>query len=342
MYPRMKDFLQRATFLLIICGFISACASGSSDVARQSTLDAISASVRQTATADAAENQNPNASIETAQAEATAYSQSVEATQAALGALSVEDQAATTSAIAPILAELPQYGVDPAAGRVGWIHPPVTLEVEGFMQYDYINHFIATLASDFVLSADIAWNAIGAASGCGFVLRSDGKESALNQYLTIMTRVASGHILFATMAEGEVVTGQDIFAQNSDPNFDWQNESTNRLTVVGRGNRFWIYTNGSLIGEIDPSAPPLQPNLPPEPEKPVDTSNAEAMANFLQQQAEFEIVSEQIQADFRARRRALQNADTTFERGFMAFVALSQSGRKTVCNYDNAWLWLIE
>jgi hypothetical protein len=326
----------------MLCGLLSACASGSSDVARQSTLDAISATVRQTATVRAAENQNPNAPIETTQAEATAFSQSIDATQAAQAALGADAQTATAAAHAPILAELPTYGVDPAAGRVGWVHPPVTLEVEGFMQYDYINHFISILASDFVVSADITWDAIGAASGCGFVLRSDGNENALNQYLTIMTRVASGHILFATMAEGEVVTGQDIFAQNTDPNFDWQNESTNRLTVVGRGNRFWIYTNGSLIGEIDPSAPPPQPNLPPEPERPADTSDAQAMANYLQQQAEFEIVSEQIQADFRARQRALQTADTTFERGFIAFVALSQSGRKTVCQYDNAWLWLIE
>ena len=82
--------------------------------------------------------------------------------------------------------------------------------------------------------------------------------------------------------------------------------------------------------------------LPPEPEKPVDTSNAEAMANYLQQQAEYDIVVEQINADFRARRRALQIADTTFERGFIALVALSQSGRKTVCEFNNAWLWLME
>ena len=186
----------------------------------------------------------------------------------------------------PFLAELPKDGGDPSAGRMGWIHPPVTLEVEGFMQYDYINHFIATVAGDFVVSGDITWDAIGAASGCGFVLRSDGKEAALNQYLTIMTRVASGHVLFATMAEGEVVTGQDIYAQGHDPNFNWQNEATNRLTVVGRGNRFWIYTNGNLIGEIDPSAPPLQPNLPPEPKPP--HIDSEAMANYLQQQAEYD------------------------------------------------------
>ena len=152
-------------------------------------------------------------------------------------ALGADAQTATAAAYAPILAELPKYGVDPSAGRMGWIHPPVTLEVEGFMQYDYINHFIATVAGDFVVSGDITWDAIGAASGCGFVLRSDGKEAALNQYLTIMTRVASGHVLFATMAEGEVVTGQDIYAQGHDPNFNWQNQATNRLTVVGRGNQ---------------------------------------------------------------------------------------------------------
>lgn len=321
---------------------MTACGAPAVDVARQGTLDAISASVRQTATVVAAAQANPNAPIETAQADATANALASGATQTALALSGADAQAATANAIAPILAELPTYGVDPNAGHVGWIHPPVTLEVEGFMQYDYINNFISILASDFVVSADITWDAIGTASGCGFVLRSDGNEDALNQYLTIMTRVASGHVLFATMAEGEVVTGQDIYAQGKDRAFDWQNSATNRLTVVGRGDRFFIYTNGSLIGEIDPSAPPPSPNLPPEPERPVDTSDARAMATYLQQQAEYDAVVEQIQADFRARRRALANADTTFERGFIAMVALSQSGRKTTCQYDNAWLWLME
>jgi hypothetical protein len=340
----MKWNLQLATLLhLVVLGsLLSACGAGSSNVARENTVEAISAAVRGTATAVAAANLNPGAAIETAQAEATSQSQLAAGTQAAQAALGADAQTGTAAAYAPILAELPKYGVDPSAGRIGWLHPPVTLEVEGFMQYDYINHFIATVAGDFVVSGDITWDAIGTASGCGFVLRSDGKEEALNQYLTIMTRVASGHVLFATMAEGEVVTGQDIYAQGHDSNFNWQNEATNRLTVVGRGNRFWIYTNGNLIREIDPSAPPLQPNLPPEPEKPADASNVQAMANYLQQQAEYDATVEQINADFRARRRALQNADTTFERGFIALVALSQSGRKTVCKFDNAWLWLIE
>ena len=147
----------RATILLlfVIASIMSACGTSESDVAKQSTLDAISVYVRQTSTAKAAFDANPDASIETAQAQATAQAQSVAATQGAQNALSAEDQAATATAVAPILAELPKYGVDPNAGQVAWIHPPVSLEVEGFMNFDYVNYFISTLAQDFVISADI-------------------------------------------------------------------------------------------------------------------------------------------------------------------------------------------
>lgn len=336
----MKRNFQTTTLLLLLASL--SCGVGSGGIAKESTLDAISASIRETATYQAAGNQNSNLGVETAQAQATAFSQSAGATQTAEAGLSDEAKAATASAVAPILAELPKYGVDPTTGRMGWIHPPVSLEVEGFMQYDYINNFIATVAGNFVVSAEITWDTIGSTSGCGFVLRSDGKEDGLNQYLAIVTRVANGHVLFATMAEGKVVTGQDIYAYGRDPNFNWQNKATNKLTVVGRENRFWIYTNDTLIGEIDPSAPPAQPNLPPEPIKPSDKTNAEAMANYLIKKAEHDAVVEQIRADFRARQQALQKADTVFERGFVAMVALSQSGRKTVCEFNNGWLWLIE
>jgi hypothetical protein len=231
--------------------------------------------------------------------------------------------------------------VDPASGKVAWIHPPVSLEVEGYMQYDYINHFIATIAQDFVMSADITWDAIGSESSCGFVMRSDGNENAMNTYLATISRVASGHFLFLTVAKGEIVTGQDIYAYGRDPAFDWQNNATNQLIVVGRGNHFWVYTNGNFIGEIDPSAPP-QLLLPPEPERPADTGNVQAMAEYMAKKSEFDVVTQQIKADYNQRMQNLRNADTTFDRGFMALVALSRAGRKTTCQFDNAWLFLID
>jgi hypothetical protein len=337
----MSRNFQLTVSLLVLIGMLSACGSGGVDSAQQSTLEAISASVRGTATAQAALEQNPNSAIETAHAQSTALQQSVEATQAAGSLLSDEAKAATATAEAPILAELPKYGVDPSAGRVAWIHPPASLEVEGFMQFDYVNYFISVLAQDFVISADITWDAIGSESSCGFVLRSDGNQDAMNTYLATISRVASGHFLFLTVAKGEVVTGQDIYAYGRDPGFNWQNGATNRLTVVGRGDHFWIYTNDTLIGDVDPSAPP-QLVLPPEPEKPADASNAEAMAQYALDQANFEAESNMVRAEYRARLNALQNADTKFERGFTALVALSRAGKKATCQFDNAWLWLIE
>ena len=338
----MKQKFILAIHLLLLLGILSACGLGSSeDASKQATLDAISASVRGTATVDAASKSNPNAGIETAQAEATARGQAMDATMAAQSALDDAARAATATAFAPFIADLPKYGVDPSEGRPGWIHPSVTLEVDGYMSYDYVNNFLATVAQDFVVSSDITWSTQYGTSGCGFVLRSDGNKNALNQYMTIVTRGASGHVLFATMVDGDVVGGKDIYAYGKDPNFQWGNNVTNRLTVVGRGNIFSIYSNDTLIGEIDPSTPVSLPGIPPVPKAPANTGDVGAMNLYKQQLAEQQAVATQITSDYNARRRAADSADKIFERGFVAMVVLSESGR-SVCTFDNTWLWLIE
>lgn len=318
------------------------CGSSNLDVAKEGTLQAISNEVRATGSAQALQQLSPDDAAGTAQAEATVFQQSVVETQAALSSLGADAQTATAAAFEPIIATLPKYDVDPSLGRMGWVHPPVTLEVTGYHEYKYVNYFISTLAADFVVSADITVDSIGNTSGCGFVLRSDGNERALNQYLVILSRIASGQVIFATMSKGEVVTGRNLFPSGKDKSFDWQNNATNRLTVVGRGNHFWIYTNDTLIGDVDPSAPPPLPVLPTEPPKPANSADPQAMAEYLQKKAEYDASVLQAQAEYSARVKAFKNADTVFDRGFVAMVALSESGRTTKCSYDNAWLWLIE
>ncbi|MEW6240585.1 MAG: hypothetical protein AB1564_07225 [Chloroflexota bacterium] len=337
----MKQRLQWVMLLLVVVGVLSACGTGGGNSARESTLEAISAVIRETATYQASLNQNPDAAVETAQAEATAYGESVAATRAAEAALSDEAKAATATASAPILAELPKYGVDPEAGRVGWIHPPVSLDVSGYMSYDYVNYFIATVAQDFVVSGDLYWDTQYGTSGCGFVLRSNGNEDSLDQYMAVLTRGASGHLLFAIMSEGDIVSGRDIYAYGRDPNFVWGNRVTNRLTIVARGTIFTIYTNGTKIGEIDTASPPPLPSLPNEPNKPANQSDPLAMAEYQKQLKEYNDVVEQMEADYRSRQREAANANTVFERGFIALVVLSESGRSH-CEFNNTWLWLIE
>ena len=321
---------RSALFLVLLIVLMSACGTNGDDPARQSTLEAISNQVRETGTAAALGETSADAAS-TAEAAATWAA-----------ALDPAAQTATAAAFAPILAELPNYGVDPSEGKLGWVHPPVTMDASGYHQFEYVNYYLGTLAKDFVVSADITWNTVGSTSGCGFVLRSDGNTAALDQYVAIITRVASGHFLFATMDDGEVVTGRDIYARYKDKTFDWSNESTNRLTIVARGSRFWVYTNGTLIGEIDPSAPPPSPAFPPEPERPPADADAATKATYQANKAEYDLIVQQMKADYAARQRAFNSAETVFERGFIALVALSESGRRTVCSFDNTWLFLID
>src|SRR3972149_12150536 len=120
----MKRKLHRVTFLqLVVVGsLLSACGSGSSDVARQSTVEAISASFRGTATAAGGANLDSSAAVETAQAEATSQSQLAAGTQAAQAALGADAQTATAAAYAPILAELPRSWVDRKSTRLNSSH----------------------------------------------------------------------------------------------------------------------------------------------------------------------------------------------------------------------------
>lgn len=278
--------------LLALCLVIVACSAPEDEVVN-ATLTAISQDLAQQASATPpgapAATDTPESPAEptaTAGPTATATANATATAAAEEDAEEAAAVAATATAVAPILAQLPEYGVDPANGEVAWIHPPVTIEATGYMTYTYANRRIATLAEDFVISADITWNTRFGTTGCGFVLRSDGNEEGYNQYIVLATRAGNGEVLFTIMEDGDVKRNEitEIFAGTLDPAFEWQNDTTNKMTIVARGNTFEIYTNGTKLDEVTPSI--------------------------------------------------------AFERGFVAFVALNESGT-TTCHYENAWLWLI-
>jgi hypothetical protein len=171
-----------------------------------------------------------------------------EAEQAAVAAANAERAAL----LEPIRAEVATYGVDPNQGDLGFTHPPISIEENDFEDFDWRNQNLLTVARDFVLAADVTWNSAFAESGCGFVVRSDGDEEDPSSYLIGLTRGAQGHVLFAEQVEGDVDLNlvTDIYANGIDPQFEWQNDTTNRLAVVGRGQEFTIYSNGTRLGTI--------------------------------------------------------------------------------------------
>jgi hypothetical protein len=191
-----------------------------------------------------------------AAATVTAVSLAQEGTRAAEATTEAESAAATATVLAPIQAELPTYGVDPNAYRLAHVYEPVTLEVEGYRQYAYDENFVRLPVRDFVMAADMTWVTRFGFAGCGFVIRSNGDLEALDQYMVFAIRYGDGRVLFTVVRDGNADLNEvvDTYAPSADPSFDWRNDQTNRLAVVGRGDTFTIYGNGSKLVDIQATA----------------------------------------------------------------------------------------
>jgi hypothetical protein len=315
-----------------------ACSGGGNE---QATVDALSQSISGTATAAALNELDSGSAVQTAEANATEQVAALQATADALLNLSAADREATAQAAAPLLAELPAYGADPSQGELAWVHPPITIQVTGYLQSDFENRYLGTVARDFVLSSDITWNTTTGLSGCGFVFRSDGNEEAANQYIAVASRGGNGRVIFQSMANGDPKNAVDMYAYGQDPSFDWRNDATNRLTVVARGDVYTFYTNGVRVGEVTAGDPPSQPYVPPPPTEPPEDAPPEVAQQYEEALAEHSQLVDQIRGEFAGRAQSNKGEIPYFERGFVAMIAASESGT-TVCQFDNTWLWLFK
>ncbi len=277
---------------------------------------------------------------EQAQPDATETAPVAQSTQEVMPTVAVAEIGATETEIAPIRAELSLYGVDPQQGELGWIHPPLRLEVDEYHGSKFETAFPLTVVYDFVLSSDITWDTEYGGSGCGFVFRSDGKKEAPSQYMVVASRLTNGRVFFAVMSQGQLVVAKDFYANGIDPQFDASNGATNRLTVVGQGSIFTIYSNGTKLGEADPNAPLPPLALPDPPIRPALLIDPAIAAAYRQALAEYHQLVNQLKQEYNERLRLWQTLDKDFERGFVALGVVAQSGR-TQCEFDNAWLWLM-
>ncbi len=253
------------------------------------------------------------------------------ATQAALSA--------TQAALAPIQSDLAIYGVDPSQGQLGWIQPPLHLEVNEYQGRKFDNKFPTVIAQDFTMSSDITWNTQYGGSGCGFVFRSNGNQASPSQYMVVATRLASGHVFFAVMAQGEMMIVKDFYANGIDPRYDANNGATNRLAVVGNGMTFSVYTNGTKLGDVNPNAPLPPLVLPSPPAKPI-SNDPNVQANYQQALAQYKQEVSKLKNEYNQRAAIWNKLDKNFPSGYTALGVVANSGQ-TACDFNNAWLWLI-
>lgn len=307
----------------------------------QATLETFTGLMQASATAGSIQETESGVREATTQAEATNVGEQMVATQAAQRAVGGAEQAATAQAFQPFLAELGRYGVDPTLGRPGWALPPVTLEAEGYLKYDFGQQALSTVAQDFLVSVDITWDTQSPQSGCGLALRSNGIVEAPSQYIIIATREAIGHVLVNSMLDGRIINSYDLYTYGFDPAYNIENNATNRLVIVMVANQISVYTNGNFLGSVAIDQGPPLPRLPEPPVRPAEPASPEALAAFEAETERFNRFIARILADNRTRQLEFEPPATTLERGLIALSALNETGF-TRCTFNNAWLWLIE
>lgn len=305
------------------------------------TVTALFNSVRSTVTAAASQGDEASGDLVAAQANATATKQGAEANQTESASGRSESELAAATVAAPIVAELEVYGLDPQKGRVGWVHDPLTLQVEGYQQFAFGNDHMEVTAADFVLAADITWDTQYGTNACGYMFRSDGDQNKPNQYMVLASRFASGHVVFTALLDGELNNLHDFFPKTEDRSFEWENGTTNRLAVVARGSLIEIYTNNVKIGEVDTTQPPTPIRPPSAPLKPANINDLDAMEIYQNELEEYEQTIEQFQSNYQIAIANHENNPALFEDGFLGMMVMSESGR-TSCTFTDAWLWLIE
>jgi hypothetical protein len=326
--------------LLLLMAMLYGCGSPSIPASISMTLTPMSGMIRTTLTARAAEVGGSSNELATAVAKATAKSEQIYATQTARAALNEPARLATTTAMAPVVAELPLYGIDPADGYVAWIHKPVTLDLSGFGQTGFANDYPQITAADFVLAADITWNTKNSISGCGFMYRSNGNQTAPSQYMTLITRTGMGRIGWLALMDGQVSNFREYYPKDKDKKFTWFNDSTNRMVVVARGNKIALYSNGSLVDTIDITEGP--------PDKTLQAPKIVIPPNVLPGQLEQfrDVANNQDQgvhrweAQLDEARKNFAIKKPFFYDGLLGFLAASDSGR-TICTFQNAWLFIL-
>lgn len=318
----------------LACNFSSL----ASDAGSEATSEALATSIAGNATLAAEIAATPQA--EQAQPAATETATSIPTTEAAQETSPAVEPGPTEAVPAEIRGELSLYGIDPAQGQLGWVHPPLSLEVDEYRGTKFETEFPLTVAKDFVLASDITWDTEYGGSGCGFIFRSDGKTDAPSQYLVVASRLADGHVFFAVMSQGQLVVGKDFYANGIDPKFDATNGSTNRLTVVGQGMDFTIYSNGTMLGEANPNDPLPTLDLPEPPPRPDNMLDPTVAAAYRRELASHRAVVNRLKNEYDERLRLWRTVEKDFERGFVAMGVAAQSGR-TQCEFNNSWLWLL-
>ena len=159
--------------------------------------------------------------------------------------------ARATETAAPILAmidgELQKYDLSTQEGQVGWVHDPLTMKLDTYMEAHTDVDYPDLVVSDFVVHSDITWDSTTGLAGCGLLLRSGEDFSKGQQYQFALMRLA-GKPLWDIEYYRYGQFQYNITGLRDAPGVNFESGSTNKVTIVVQGNKMTVYANGDKLG----------------------------------------------------------------------------------------------
>ena len=159
--------------------------------------------------------------------------------------------AEATATAAPIIAmidgELQEYGLSTDQGHLGWVHDPVTIELDSYQEEDIQTDYPDVTASDMVVQADITWNTTTGLAGCGLAVRVDPEIDYADMYQLFIFR-------FGPLWDFEYYQQGTFYStltgvRDALP-LDDGLDSTNRVTFIVQGHEMSAYANGRNLGRV--------------------------------------------------------------------------------------------
>ncbi|MEK7786264.1 MAG: hypothetical protein AAB658_12705, partial [Chloroflexota bacterium] len=85
--------------------------------------------------------------------------------------------------------DLEKIGLSTEGGYLGWMHDPLTIKVDTYMEEKPEIDYPEFSAADFVLQTDVTWNTASGLAGCALIVRSEADVETGEQYRIYMMRL---------------------------------------------------------------------------------------------------------------------------------------------------------
>jgi hypothetical protein len=163
-----------------------------------------------------------------------------------------EAQAAATAEAnaALVRPDLEEIGLTTEGGYLGWMHDPLTIKVDTYLEEKPEIDYPEFSAADFVLQTDVTWNTASGLAGCALIVRSEADVDKGKQYRIYMMRLQNRplwDIEYFNLGRWQSTLTDGVLDA---PAFFSEQDSTNRVTVVAQGEKLTVYGNGEKLGSV--------------------------------------------------------------------------------------------